>query len=130
MPLHLIWPAFLFFFFFVNRYSLFVLDNLLSHCNMRSFTLLSSLGLFAHSSSAARLFISSYIGTVSTVDSVDSAPLDESECTAVRCVRQFAAETDEVLQRSTVSTDRQDGAVVTYAANTPVSSCTSNAESP
>ena len=37
-------------------------------------------------------------GTVSTVLIVDSAPLCESECTAVRCVLQFAAVTEDVLQ--------------------------------
>lgn len=36
-------------------------------------------------------------GTVSTVESVESAPGCESEWTAVRCVLQFAAVTDEVL---------------------------------
>lgn len=69
-------------------------------------------------------------GTVSTVDSVDSAPGCESECTAVRCVRQLAAVTEDVLHTLLSTPCHDDQLEFTHAAKTPVRSCTSNAERP
>lgn len=79
MPLHLIWLLFLFLSLLslITVYntlgihdcyccSLFALDVLSN--NMRSSTFLSGLALFAHSSVGTRLFISSYLGNVTTVD--------------------------------------------------------------